>query len=84
MKKYSEWSPKAMGRCCAIFGFILGIAGIVWHAALGQPMLMQLMYPWFTMANPSIALGTLVAFTAVGYILGYLWALVYNWAPKKS
>ena len=84
MKKYSEWNPKAMGRCCAIFGFILGIAGIVWHTSLGQPMLMQLMYPWFTMANPSIALGTLVAFTAVGYVLGYLWALVYNWALKKS
>jgi len=82
VKKYSKWSPKAMGRCCGIFGFIAGIAGIVWHAGLGQPTLAQLLYPWFSLAEPLMALGTLIAFTAIGYISGYLWAVVYNWALK--
>ena len=82
-KKYSEWSPKAMGRCCGIFGFIIGVLGIIWHAGFNQPTLAGLMYQWFTLSNPSIAVGTLVSFTAIGYVSGYLWALVYNWALKK-
>ena len=81
--KYSEWNSQAMGMCCAIFGFIVWIVAMIWHAGLGQPTLAELIYPWFTLANPAIAAGTLIVFVALGYISGYLWARIYNYLLGK-
>lgn len=80
--KYSEWSPKAMAILHAVIGFLFGLLAIIWHGMLGQPSMMSFC-PVSGFANSSSALWMLISITIAGYVMGYIVALIYNWALKK-
>ncbi len=74
--------PKAMAATFAVLAFILDIAGYLWHGMMGQPSMMNLMYAGFWRSNTMMIYG-LLASVIGAYILGWLFAVTYNWAGKK-
>lgn len=76
-KKKEMLNPHALALAAAIVTLVMDIAGFLWHGMMGQPSMMGYMYPGFW-GMPSMLLIGLVASVVGAYILGYLFALVYN------
>lgn len=81
--KQQKAKPRVLGKTFAVLGLIIGIAGAVWHGLLGQPSLMELVYPWFSFANPLHAAGIIILWVVGGYIFGFLLAAIYNWVARR-
>ncbi|MBI4020023.1 MAG: hypothetical protein HY367_01715 [Candidatus Aenigmarchaeota archaeon] len=75
-------NPKHFGIASAIIALILDISGYIWHGLLQQPSTMNLLYPGFW-SNPTL-LAYGLAGTLIGlYVLGYIFAWLYNRLSKK-
>ncbi len=74
--------PKVMAVTFAVLAFILDVAGYLWHGLMGQPSMMNLMYPKFW-GSWSMMVAGLVASVIGAYVLGWLFAVTYNLAEKK-
>jgi hypothetical protein len=75
-------NPKVLAITFAIIAFIADVAGYVWHVILGQPSIMDLLYPGFW-GNWNLMLTALAACLVSAYALGYVFAWVYNWSGKR-
>ena len=73
---------KIVATAAGLFGAVVALTGIVWHGMMGQPSMMNLMYPgfWGSMMNYPI---TLVGGFILGAFYGWLFAVVYNWTLKN-
>ncbi len=74
--------PKVVATTFAITTLILDVAGYVWHGLLGQPSMMDVLYPGFW-SNWTLMLYGLVGTVVGAKVLGYVVAVIYNWANKK-
>ncbi len=74
--------PKVLAVTFTIAAFIIDVAGYVWHGLLGQPSILNVIYPGFW-SNWSLMLTALVACLISAYVFGYVLAWIYNWAQKK-
>ena len=78
----SKLEPKVLAVTFTLVILVLDITGYIWHGALNQPSIMNLLYPGFWTNSTLLLLGLLG--TLIGaYIFGYLFALIFNWANKK-
>ena len=74
--------PKAMAMTFALFTFFMDMTGWVWHSLLGQPSVMNTLYPGFW-SNYILMLCGLVGTVIYAFVLGWVFAWIYNWAEKK-
>lgn len=75
-------NPKVLAATFAIFTFVIDLTGYVWHGLLGQPSIMNQLYPGFW-SNWTLMLYGLAGTVIYAYALGYIFALIYNWSMKK-
>ena len=76
------FKTRTMAITFAVFTFFMDIIGWVWHSLLGQPSTMNLLYPGFW-SNYTLMLYGLVGTVVYAYALGYVFALLYNWAERR-
>ncbi len=81
MKK-ETLNPNALAMTFAVIVFIICVIAYLWHGLMGQPSMIGYMYPGFWMSPMMMLVGLVVSLIAA-YILGYIFALVYNWAEKR-
>ena len=74
-------NPKPLAVTFVVVAFLLDVVGYVWHGILGQPSIMNLLYPGFW-SNWTLMGMVLVACLVSAYILGYVVAWIWNWAQK--
>ena len=74
--------PKVLAITLTVLAFIVDIVGYFWHGILGQPSIMDQLYPGFW-SNWNLMLTALVACLVSAYALGYAFAIIYNWAGRK-
>ncbi len=65
-----------------LFGILVAITGVIWHGILGQPSVMNLLYPDF-FSNTVNWLVLIIAFFIGGLIYGALVAWTYNYVIDK-
>jgi fructose-specific phosphotransferase system IIC component len=73
---------KTMAITFAVFTFFIEITGWIWHGLLGEPSLISLAYPGFW-SNYALMLYGLIGSVVYAFIVGYVFAWIYNWAEKK-
>lgn len=78
----NELSPKSIAISLMIITFIMDVAGYFWHGLLGQPSMVNVLYPGFWSDWGLMAYG-LLGTMAMAYVFGYVFAWLYNWALKK-
>lgn len=75
-------NPHSLGVTFVITALIFfDLVGYVWHSILGQPSILNLLYPGFW-SNWTLMGLAVVACIIYSYAFGYVFALVYNWALK--
>lgn len=77
-----ELDEKIVTVATGLFGAVVAVTGILWHGMIGQPSMMNLMYPgfWGSMMNyPVVLVGGFI----LGAFYGWLFAVVYNWTLKN-
>ncbi len=72
----------AFGLASAIVVVIVELSGYLWHGMMGQPSMMNFMYPGFW-GNPAMMLIALAASVVFAYAAGYAFAWLYNEYNKK-
>ncbi len=72
---------KPLAVTLAAMTFLLDLSGYVWHGLLGQPSIMNILYPGFW-SNWTLMLYGLVGTVVGAYITGYVFAWIYDWAQK--
>jgi len=80
---FAKLNPKALAMTGAIIGLICAIIGVIWHVGMGQPSIMQILYPAMAITSPLLWVGCFILFIVVGYILGYVLAALYNWSLNR-
>lgn len=81
-KVMHELDEKIVATASGLFGAAVAATGVVWHGMMGQPSIMNMMYPNFwgsMMSYPVSLLGGLL----IGAFYGWLFAVVYNWTLKN-
>lgn len=68
---------KAFAMASAAVTFLMDVAGYVWHGMLQQPSVLNVVYPGFW-SSPTLLLLGLTGTVVGAYMLGYLFAWVYN------
>ena len=71
-----------MAIAVTLFALFVDITGWIWHGLLGQPSVMNTLYPGFW-SSPTLLLYGLIGSLVYAFILGYVFAWVYNWTEKK-
>ncbi len=80
-EKMHKLDIKVVALALAVFGVITAITGIVWHGFLGQPSILNLLYPGFW-DNPVNYLVVIIAGFILGIFYGAIFAWSYNWVLK--
>lgn len=75
-------NPKVLAVTFAIFTFVADLTGYIWHGLLGQPSAVNLLYPGFW-SNWTLMLYGLVGTVVYAFVLGYVFAWIYNWSLIK-
>ncbi len=75
-------NPKAFACASAAAVAAMDAGGYVWHGLLGQPSIMNTLYPGFW-GNWTLMFTGLVATVISAYAVGYLFAWLYNRQEKK-
>jgi len=75
-------NENAFGIASSLTVFLLDVFGFFWHGMMGQPSMMNALYPGFWM-SPMMMLIGLVATVVGAYIVGWLFAAIYNRYEKK-
>ncbi len=70
-------NPKAFALALAAVAFIMDLVGYIWHGLLRQPSAMDLIYPGFW-SNWGLLIAGLAGTVAGAYVLGYIFASIYN------
>ena len=78
----SKLEPKVLAVTFTLVILVLDITGYIWHGALNQPSIMNLLYPGFWSNTTLLALG-LIGSLIGAYLFGYIFATIYNWSNKK-
>ncbi len=73
---------KTMAVTFAVFTFFIDITGWIWHGLMGQPSVMNTLYPGFW-SNYTLMLYGLLGTVVYAFIVGYVFAWIYNWTEKK-
>lgn len=76
------FNEKAFAAASAAITAVVDVSGYVWHGLLGQPSVMNTLYPGFW-SNWTLMFLGLVGTVVGAYILGYAFAWVYNNQGKK-
>lgn len=81
-KLMHQLDERIVATATGLFGAVASLTGILWHGMMGQPSMMNLMYPnfWGSMMNYPVAL---VGGFVLGAFYGWLFAVVYNWTLKN-
>ncbi|MBS3054454.1 MAG: hypothetical protein J4431_02875 [Candidatus Aenigmarchaeota archaeon] len=74
--------PQALGIASSATVAVVDVAGYIWHGLMGQPSVMDILYPGFWTSPLMLALG-LAGSVAAAYGLGYFFALAYNMQEKR-
>ena len=78
----AKLNEKSFALASAAVTVIVDIAGYAWHGILKQPSFMNILYPGFW-SNYSLMFLGLVGTVVGAYILGYIFAWVYNKGEKR-
>lgn len=70
-------NPKSLAIASAITALIVDVASYVYHGLLQQPSTMNLLYPGFW-GNPALLAYGLVGTLIGAFVLGYVFAWLYN------
>ncbi len=76
-------NTKALAGASAVVTFAVDAAGYAWHGLLGQPSIMNTLYPGFWSNWTLMTLG-LAGTVAGAYAIGYIFAWAYNRLEKKK
>ncbi|HLD77954.1 MAG TPA: hypothetical protein VJB16_02900 [archaeon] len=81
MAKYQQLSPQGLAIAGAVTGFVLWLAGLVWHGGMGMPTMMGVPFavPYLM---PMLQAELFVSFVIGLAVLGWITAAVYNWAIR--
>ncbi len=77
-----QLNPKAFGTALAGITLIIDLVGYILHGILNQPSVINLLYPGFW-GNYSLILLWFAGSVVSAYIIGCLFAYIYNSVNKK-
>jgi hypothetical protein len=74
--------PEAFSIAAAAAAAVMDIFGFFWHGMMSQPSVMNILYPGFWM-NPLALLAGLAGTVVGAYVMGWIFAVVYNKYEKR-
>lgn len=74
--------PKSVSVALVAVTLLIDVGGYLWHGFLGQPSIINVVYPGFW-SDWTLMASALACTVLVAYVSGYVFAWVYNWALKK-
>ncbi len=81
-KLMHELDEKIVAIATGLFGAVAAATGVLWHGFMGQPSIMNMMYPGFWGGAMNYPLALVGGFI-LGAFYGWLFAAVYNWTLKN-
>ncbi len=80
--KMHPLNVRTVAMATGLFGLFAMATGVVWHGILGQPSIMNLVYPGFWSSQLNWLIALVIGFVA-GKIYGAAFAWIFNWTLKK-
>lgn len=81
-----KMNPKAFAIALTLLAFVLYLLGFAGRGMLGSPYMMGMMYSGYLATGAvswSLSLLGLIGTLVAAFVLGYIFALLYNWADKN-
>lgn len=76
-------NEKVTANALVVFALFVDITGWIWHSLLGQPSILNNLYPGFWQ-TPRLLFFGLVGSLIAAYIYGYAFAKIWNWVEKRK
>ena len=79
----NKLDEKVLANALVLFALFVDITGWLWLGLLGQPSILNTLYPGFWQ-TPRLLLFGLVGSLIVAYVYGYAFAKIYNWVSARK